>query len=736
MIRKLLSTTAILLCVLFVQAQGNYTVADKQYETGEYLQALQSYLKEGRGNKHTYLSSIQIARCYDKLGLSSKAFKWYQRAKSINHTDYAHSLEMGKSEMRQGQYQDAMVSFNNYAFIDSDISLHYLDMVTNVSNITADKSNTYTAEALNNNNITNEFGPIVYKGQLYFNTDVKNTSLDIDAKKTLGHSASIITCNEANEPLLKGKFTIANIAPISIAGSGTIAYSSFTSQCKAFDSRRANNTLYIGTLDQHRIIDAKPFPFNKIGYSITDPFLMDNGNTLYFSSNMPGGFGGYDLYYSQWSNGTWSQPMNLGGNINTIGNEITPTVDNNNTLYFASDYHLGLGGYDIFTAEWNINEWNGVTNAGLGINSSENDYYPTVDPNTNKLYFTSTRQSGSGGEDIYSAQLRGQLLTVVTSQPEAIAVADTEAEQPIELEDDIEFDIPAAVYVGDYQRDRSVTQANAIGKKLTKFLPISWSIEMNHVDVPEIEHIPNQDVADMDTPPAFKLPSFESEQPNNGTLVSYDGARLVSIGSVIAKPISSVFFIQLAAFYSSKGEMNKFQPLSSYGNIYKVFAGSAVKVRLGYFHDKMDATQILSRVKSMGYKDAFIVNEDLNTSNMELIYSNFDQNTSITSSSEGDKAEDSSNNFEYSKPIDKIEGQEYKIRLASYEDPIWFDSSKIKDLGQLEQWSKGSWTIFILSGFDSFEEAEATRIKAINRGYADAEVVIDNQGIIERLKTN
>ena len=87
MIKKLLSATLLLLCTVFITAQGNYTVADKQFQTGEYLQALQSYLKEGRGNKHTYTSSIQIARCYDKLGLSNKAYKWYQRAKSINHTN-------------------------------------------------------------------------------------------------------------------------------------------------------------------------------------------------------------------------------------------------------------------------------------------------------------------------------------------------------------------------------------------------------------------------------------------------------------------------------------------------------------------------------------------------------------------------------------------------------------------------------------------------------------------------
>ncbi|MFZ1790109.1 MAG: hypothetical protein WAT92_17450, partial [Saprospiraceae bacterium] len=78
----------------------------------------------------------------------------------------------------------------------------------------------------------------------------------------------------------------------------------------------------------------------------------------------------------------------------------------------------------------------------------------------------------------------------------------------------------------------------------------------------------------------------------------------------------------------------------------------------------------------------------------------------------------------------------YKIRLASYEDPIWFDLKKVNDLGHIEQWSKGTWTIFVISGFKSFQDAEQARVKAVNRGFTSAEVVIDNGGVIESIKKN
>ena len=90
------------------------------------------------------------------------------------------------------------------------------------------------------------------------------------------------------------------------------------------------------------------FPFNSNDYSITHPTVSSDGNKIYFSSNMPGGFGGFDLYYSEYSVEKykgWSPPINLGPRINTEGHEITPFYhETTNQLYFASDGYKGLGG--------------------------------------------------------------------------------------------------------------------------------------------------------------------------------------------------------------------------------------------------------------------------------------------------------------------------------------------------------------------------------------------------------
>ncbi len=144
--------------------------------------------------------------------------------------------------------------------------------------------------------------------------------------------------------------------------------------------------------------------------------------------------------------------------------------------------------------------------------------------------------------------------------------------------------------------------------------------------------------------------------------------------------------------------------------------------------DRKEAETILAKVRQNGYKDAFISHELLNTAQMELVLTGTDE------SSFTDKGNFNTKNPEVQKSYTST--GKYKVRLASYEDPIWFDNSKVKDLGKIEQWSKGTWTIFVLGGFKSQEEAESARIKAVNRGFTNAEVVVDSGGMLESLKKN
>src|SRR5690606_31339704 len=97
--------------------------------------------------------------------------------------------------------------------------------------------------------------------------------------------------------------------------------------------------------------EATSLPFNnRFKYSVQHPALSPDGNILYFASDMPGGFGGMDLYYSEKTNQTWSAPVNCGNTINTAEDEVFPFIRKDGKLYFSSRGHITIGGLDIFSA--------------------------------------------------------------------------------------------------------------------------------------------------------------------------------------------------------------------------------------------------------------------------------------------------------------------------------------------------------------------------------------------------
>jgi len=145
--------------------------------------------------------------------------------------------------------------------------------------------------------------------------------------------------------------------------------------------------------------DAQKLPFNSIHYAVCHPTILKDDRTMIFSSDMPGGLGGMDLYKSTQSNdGNWSTPVNLGPNINTNLNEIFPFVDTLGVLYFASEGWGGFGGLDILKK--NLNDDAIPINLGYPINSNKDDF-GLFKSNKQKGYFSSNRKHGGSDDDLY-----------------------------------------------------------------------------------------------------------------------------------------------------------------------------------------------------------------------------------------------------------------------------------------------------------------------------------------------
>ncbi len=143
----------------------------------------------------------------------------------------------------------------------------------------------------------------------------------------------------------------------------------------------------------------KSFPFNNKEYSIAHPAFSADGKTLFFASDMPGGFGGMDLYKCSFDGKRWSRPTNLGPIVNTEGNEVFPFADVHNVVYFSSNGHPGLGGLDLFKYEDEK-----VQHLNYPLSSKKDDFGVAVWADGRKGYLSSNRDFGGFDDDLYYFQ--------------------------------------------------------------------------------------------------------------------------------------------------------------------------------------------------------------------------------------------------------------------------------------------------------------------------------------------
>lgn len=155
-------------------------------------------------------------------------------------------------------------------------------------------------------------------------------------------------------------------------------------------------------------------PINSTAWE-SQPTLSADGKSIYFVSNRAGGFGGKDLWVSHNVDGYWQEPVNLGPEINTIFDEQTPSIHfDNETLYFSSDGHPGLGKQDIFYSRKVNGKFTKPVNLGYPINTNKNESGLNISLNGLEAYYAAEKEEGFGGLDIY------QFLTPKAAQPKRV----------------------------------------------------------------------------------------------------------------------------------------------------------------------------------------------------------------------------------------------------------------------------------------------------------------------------
>ena len=253
-----------------------------------------------------------------------------------------------------------------------------------------------------------EFSPVCYKNGIVFCTNKPSTSImnysteDNKGFVKIDFIDSVKTSQQASRLFSKKLNTKFNDGPVTFNSRGDTIYFSrniiVDGKISEISSLRNKLGIFYSVFDGADWTKVRELRINSEWYNITTPWLSPDGKRLYFASDKPGGYGGSDLYYSQWKNDYWEDPVNMGPVINSKGNESYPFVNAAGEFFFSSDGHPGLGGKDIFFARYGDTCWLDPICLDPPINSQYDDFGIFTDTLMQEGYFSSNRDKSI---DIY-----------------------------------------------------------------------------------------------------------------------------------------------------------------------------------------------------------------------------------------------------------------------------------------------------------------------------------------------
>ncbi len=411
-----MKTKLSLLCLLYLSAIGfaqNKKIenADQLFNSYQYVDAISAYLQiidDNEADSHVYK---KLADSYYNVFNIDEASKWYKKALETNqeaetYYRYAQTLKS------QGKYEMA----NEQMRIFSQMMPNDERAKTYVSNPNyipklADKTKLFKVEETTiNDKDKSDFGAVLSNDNvLYFVSNRKKSKKQdlwtkepyLDIYKSVRNDDG--TLSEAEE--VEELNTIYHDGPLTISQDGKTMYFSRDGHSEGSYKKIKNNKIklaqqgiYKATLVDGKWKNIEALPINSKDYSVTHPSLSNDGKTLYFTSNMPGGLGDTDIWKISIDGNTYGKPKNLGPDVNTSGKEGFPYVSSDNILYFASSGRQGFGGFDIF--KYDLNKKENTVNLGNGVNTKRDDFAFSVNTSKKIGFFSSNR---SGVDNIYIA---------------------------------------------------------------------------------------------------------------------------------------------------------------------------------------------------------------------------------------------------------------------------------------------------------------------------------------------
>ena len=423
----------------FVFSQNNSTKkADRLYDRLEFVKAAEEYLKLSDSELNSEYVITRLANCYYNLFETREAEKWFK--KIVNKNPDAELIYKYSQMLKaNGKYKESNLWMNKFSemkpYDSRAVSFkntpNYIDKIIN-------KGKRFNIQNLKINSEFSDFGATIYKNKLYFvsSRNENRKSYGWDDEPFLDIFSSTINDKGSHLPAdlfdeLNSKF---HEGIVSFTPNGNTAY--FTRESYYEDEYQKdslNNTKYsqLYIYKATKLKDSwdtfESLEINDINFSNKNPMVSPDGKHLYFSSNMPGGFGLYDLYKAEIKDdGSLGKAENLGQKINTEGQEAFPFVTSENMLYFSSDGHLGLGGLDVFYSKNVDDKWSNSKNVGIPVNSGADDFAFMIKEENG--YVSSNRTGGVGKDDIYALKKIRPLCDLLLET----VVLDSKTNSPIE----------------------------------------------------------------------------------------------------------------------------------------------------------------------------------------------------------------------------------------------------------------------------------------------------------------
>ncbi len=422
----ILSFVAVTLMLLNSCGGAKLSVADEQYERGEYFNAATTYRKvynkmvtvEERPTRGEI--AFKMGECYRKLSMSARSAVAYQNAIRYHYPDSMAYLYSAMGLQSERKYAAAITQYNKFLELvpDNQLAKNGLRGCQLAQEMKANPTRYVVRNAKVFNSSRSDLAPM-FAGdnydQLYFTSSTEKATGKNKSEITGTKNSDIFMAKrnekgvwlrpEAIEGDLNSEF---DEGIVSFSPDGTVMYLT-----KAERKPNADSSVSIYTSQRSDAKWSAPVKYEITADTLSvygHPAVSKDGDYLYFSSDMPGGYGGKDLWRVSLveRSGTLE---NLGVQINTAGDEVFPYCRDEKTLYFSSNGHAGVGGLDIFRAtQQPSGAWN-IENMGMPMNSNSDDFGITYGEGETG-YFSSSRNDARGYAHIYSFELPEMKVTI------------------------------------------------------------------------------------------------------------------------------------------------------------------------------------------------------------------------------------------------------------------------------------------------------------------------------------